>query len=133
MVCYDKVYLLPYYREDNMNPSQYSYAELFFHVVDSCCDENGGSYFLAVCLLCGKRIKPFNNCKTNTKWAKLRGGLLINHLVTKHNASLGQIQSCFIQINDLRMENGKREVVPRLLAISFINEEMKIRVFVMKQ
>lgn len=78
-----------------MNSSQYSYAEMCYHVVDSCCDENGGNYSYAVCLLCGERIKPFNNCKTNTKWAKWRSGLLINHLFTKHNASIEDLRSRF--------------------------------------
>lgn len=91
MDCFEKVYLLPYYREKNMCPSQYSYSELCFHVVDCCCEENGSNYFYAVCLLCGERIKPFNNGKNNTSWAKWRGTLLSSHLVTKQQRNLLQI------------------------------------------
>lgn len=120
MDCYEKVYLLPYYREKNMCPSQYSYSELCFHVVDCCCDENGSNYFYAVCLLCGERIKPFNNGKNNTGWAKWRGTLLSSHLVTKHRASPEQIKSCFTQIGDLRMEHGKKRSVSKSIGDYFV-------------
>lgn len=108
-----------------MHPSQYSYAELCFHVVDCCCDKNDGDYFYAVCLLCGERIKPFNNGKSNTNWAKWRGTVLSNHLVTNHKASPEQIKSCFTQISDLRMGRGKKRSASKSIGDFFVSRRRK--------
>lgn len=77
------------------------YSELFFFVVDVNDTNPKEKFFLAQCLLCGEKVKPFSIATTSSEWNKWRGEALINHLVTRHNCSCSIVNQSFSSITNL--------------------------------
>ena len=83
------------FHEKAMNCKQLQYSELFFFVVDVNEQDPQRKDFYAQCMLCGKKVYPFNSNSTKNGWLKWRSEILVTHLQSIHHCVSPLISKSF--------------------------------------
>ncbi len=101
-----------------MNCKQLQYSELFFFVVDVNEQDPQRKDFYAQCMLCGKKVYPFNSNSTKNGWLKWRSEILVTHLQSIHHCVSPLISKSFLSFSTL-YNSMKTEEIMKNTTISF--------------